>query len=118
MNYELRSSSSSTNFLELELNSVPFQKELLQPCFYRLFQEGRKIVGAMLQHITYNEWLPVILGPRVLNIFELTLNPNGQYDRHNASVNPSVANAFAAAAFRFGHSLIKSRAGMKILSLS
>ena len=63
----------------------------------------------MHQHITYNEWLPVILGPRVLTIFELTLNPNGHYDRYNASVNPSVANAFAAAAFRFGHSLIKSR---------
>ena len=67
----------------------------------------------MIQHITYNEWLPVILGPRVLNIFELTLNPNDHYHGHNASVNPSVANAFAAAAFRFGHSLIKSRAGMK-----
>ena len=66
-------------------------------------------MGAMHQHITYNEWLPVILGPRVLTIFELTLNPNGHYDRYNASVNPSVANAFAAAAFRFGHSLIKSR---------
>ena len=74
-------------------------------------------MGAMLQHITYNEWLPVILGPRVLNIFELTLNPNGHYDRHNASVNPSIANAFAGAAFRFGHSLIKSRAGMKSLMI-
>ena len=66
--------------------------------FFRVFYETRKIVGAMLQHITYNEWLPIILGPRVLEIFELKLMAKGFYDGYNDTVNPTISNAFAAAA--------------------
>jgi len=31
----------------------------------------------MNQHITYNEWLPIILGETVLDIFELRLLQSG-----------------------------------------
>ena len=68
---------------------------------FRVFLETRRYIGAVIQHITYNEWLPIILGPKVLEIFELKLLPRGYYKGYNDSVNPTISNAFAASAFRY-----------------
>jgi hypothetical protein len=46
-----------------------------------------------------------------LSTFELTISPRGYYHGYNASVNPTVANEVASAAFRFGHSLVNSSIG-------
>lgn len=61
----------------------------------RLYQEARRIVGAEMQAITYNEFLPALLGHR--------LPPYRGYDPR---VNPGISNAFATAAYRFGHSQV------------
>ncbi|XP_027696149.1 peroxidasin homolog isoform X2 [Vombatus ursinus] len=64
-----------------------------------IYYETRKIVGAEIQHITYNHWLPKIFG-------EVGMKMLGEYKGYDPSVNSGIFNAFATAAFRFGHTLI------------
>ncbi|XP_052737519.1 peroxidase isoform X2 [Bicyclus anynana] len=71
-----------------------------------VFQEARRIVGAQMQHITYAEFLPAILGQDVMWALNLTLAEYGHADVYDPSVDPSIANHFSAAAFRFAHTLL------------
>ncbi|XP_030752028.1 peroxidase [Sitophilus oryzae] len=71
-----------------------------------LFQEARRVNIAIIQHITYNEFLPILLGKDVMDKFGVLLQKDGYWNGHDPSVNPNVIDAFAAAAYRFGHSLL------------
>lgn len=64
-----------------------------------LYQESRKIVGAQMQHITAQHWLPLIVGQSGMDML-------GPYTGYNPNVQSSISNEFATAALRFGHSLI------------
>ncbi|XP_066966367.1 uncharacterized protein [Macrobrachium rosenbergii] len=72
----------------------------------QLFQNARRIVTAVNQHITYNEWLPRVLGWNAINLYELNLLPEGYYQGYDPYCNPTVLNEVGIA-FRFGHSLLK-----------
>ncbi|MCI0638935.1 MAG: peroxidase family protein [Gemmataceae bacterium] len=63
-----------------------------------IFQVARRIVGAEQQVITYEEYLPSLFG------YDLAADPDDAV--YSTSVNASVTNSFAHAAFRFGHSQI------------
>lgn len=73
----------------------------------KVYQEARKIIGAFVQHITYREFLPIVLGSEVMRLFDLELQRKSFYKGYSPKVNPNPANAFGAAAFRFGHSLVQ-----------
>ena len=64
-----------------------------------VYQEARKIVGGVMQHITYKEWLPKIIGKSGMETL-------GEYKGYNETIQPDILNEFATAAFRFGHTLI------------
>lgn len=72
----------------------------------RLYQESRRIMVAELQHIIFNEWLPIILGRKIMSAYGLDLDQSGYYNGYDEKVNPSIRLAFQAAAFRFGHSIL------------
>ena len=60
----------------------------------------------MHQIITYNEYLPAMLGQTFTKRYNLDLASSGYFYGYDASVDASVANEFTTAAFRFGHSMI------------
>ena len=56
------------------------------------------MVVAELQAITFNEFLPALLGEDAI----------APYDGYDPTVNPGIANEFSTAAYRLGHSMLNN----------
>ena len=95
----------STAFVR-EHNRLARQLAYIQPQWddEKIFQETRKIVAAEIQHITYNEYLPIMLGGPYMSYFGLFPQVDDFDYVYNATIDASIVNVFAAAAFRVGHS--------------
>lgn len=63
---------------------------------HEIFELARKIVGAQMQVITYQEFLPLLLGADAI----------GPYHGYDPNVDPGIANEFSTAAFRVGHTML------------
>ncbi len=62
----------------------------------QIYQRARRIVAAEVQVITFQEFLPALLGSGALR----------PYAGYNPDVNAGLATEFSSAAFRIGHTLI------------
>lgn len=62
----------------------------------QIYEAARIIVGAEMQVITYREFLPLLLGRRALP----------KYDGYKPEINAGIANTFATAGYRFGHTML------------
>ncbi|KAJ1520556.1 hypothetical protein ONE63_003672 [Megalurothrips usitatus] len=74
-----------------------------------LFQEARRIVVAQLQHITYDHWLPALLGSRFAHKVGLVSGQDGPAHRYREAEDPTVSNAFATVGLRFGLSMMQGK---------
>jgi peroxidase len=63
----------------------------------QIYLRARRVVGAQIQAITYNEFLPSLLGEDALP----------KYEGYKPEVDPRVSNLFATAAYRMGHSQVE-----------
>lgn len=72
----------------------------------KIFQETRHIIAAIVQQITYNEFLPMVLGKEVMERYSLLGERQGMLNKYNPKLEATLPTSFFAAAFRFGHSLI------------
>lgn len=75
------------------------------PFFYR------KINSGQLQCITYKEYLPALLGPSVMNQFNLSVKIEQEGSQYNPEIRLGVSNEFAASTFRL-HNMISSNVGI------
>ena len=62
----------------------------------RIYQEARRIVGAQMQAITYNEFLPALLGEGALS----------DYTGYSDSTDATLSTEFSTAAYRLGHTML------------
>ena len=72
----------------------------------QLYHETKKILTGFHQHIIYNEWLSLIIGPAMMSQFNLNPGTSGYSSNYQSTLAGQIINEFATAAFRYGHGMV------------
>lgn len=64
----------------------------------QVYQLARKLVGAEMQIVTYNEFLPALMGAENA--------PKAEDAHYSSTVQATITQTFATALYRFGHSMV------------
>lgn len=77
----------------------------------RIYHETRHIQAAIAQHLVMSEYLPLLIGHEMMDLYNLTEAPDGEYSNsgYDSDVSPAISHAFSTAAFRQGHTFIQGR---------
>ena len=84
---------------------LPFTMAQINPHWSdeRLYQEGRRVMGAVFQHITYNEFLPRIIGLNARNLYDLSVRTEGYSNDYDPTCNGRIQVSTAAKLLQFLH---------------
>merc|ERR1712142_296349 len=72
-----------------------------------IYGETRRLLAGIFQSIVYREYLPQVLGPKLMTEYGLITEP-GTQSEYDPNIDPTAWNEFATFAYRFGHTLISS----------
>ena len=73
-----------------------------------IYESARKVVGAKIQIITYNEFLPLLIGSQFHPLDQVLGGGFGiaSFTGYDPTIDPSISSEFANAAYRLGHTLL------------
>jgi peroxidase len=91
-----------------EHNRIARKLHELNPCWddETLYQQARRICIALFQSVVYGEFLPGLLGQKLVNLYGLVPQKRGYFSGYNSTLYPQIINEFSTAAFRYGHTQV------------
>lgn len=77
----------------------------------KILQTVKSIIIAISQRITYTDFMIPLVGPVMMERYDLTLLEKGYWDGYDPYHNPTISNSFTTATFRYGHSQLAPSLG-------
>ena len=74
-----------------------------------LFQEARRLVTAQIQHVTYREFLPAVLGENLAENLQLMPQTAGHFSGYDIDAYPGALEAAASTALSFSLAMLPAK---------